>query len=221
MRVVLLGPPGAGKGTQAERMVERFSIPQISTGDIFRANLAKGTPLGLEAKKYMEAGGLVPDEVVERIVEERLSEDDVAGGFILDGFPRSLHQAEALDAFLDTSEGPLDIIINIEVDPEILVKRLTGRRMCRGCNRIFHVATDPKSATGVCPSCGGEIYQRKDDNEETVRNRLEVYRAETEPLIDHYRPGGRVATIDGSRSPDEVFADITLAVEAAGAGKSK
>ena len=212
MNIVLLGPPGAGKGTQAERMSGAYGVPQISTGDIFRANLAAGTPLGLEAKGYMDAGELVPDDVVERIVADRLGERDTDAGFILDGFPRSIHQAQALDSYLAGAGKPLDLVVNIEVDPEILIGRLTGRRMCRDCDAISHLLNDPSAAEGVCGSCGGELYQREDDNEQTVRNRLEVYRKETEPLIEYYRPSGKMACIDGSLSPAEVFGRIEFAV---------
>jgi adenylate kinase len=218
MNIVLLGPPGAGKGTQAERMIEAYGLPQISTGDIFRANLKKGTPLGLEARKYMDAGELVPDDVVERIVADRLEADDVEQGFILDGFPRSLHQAEALDEYLADRGKAIDLVVNIEVEPEMLVRRLTGRRMCRDCNGISHVVTDEKAAAGQCGECGGEMYQRDDDNEATVRNRLEVYSSQTEPLIEYYRPRTKLADIDGTVEPDLVFEQIEDMIEKAKAG---
>ncbi len=215
MNVVLLGPPGAGKGTQAERLIEKYGLVQVATGDMFRAALSQRTPMGLEAKKYMDSGSLVPDEVVEGLVEERLAGDDVAGGFILDGFPRNAHQAEALDRILSESGRALDLVLNIVVDPEVLVKRLTGRRVCRDCGGNYHMVFGPPEVEGQC-SCGGELYQRDDDNEETVRNRLEVYRDQTQPLIDFYRPSGKLVDIDGSRSPDEVFADVASAVDRAG-----
>lgn len=218
MNIVLLGPPGAGKGTQAERMVASYGLPQISTGDIFRENLKNGTPLGLEAKKYMDAGELVPDEVVERIVADRLEAPDVEAGFILDGFPRSIHQAKALDGYLAGKGARLDLVVNIAVDPEVLVKRLTGRRMCRDCGGITHVMSNPSARSDECPECGGELYQREDDNEATVRNRLEVYASQTEPLIEYYRPTGVLADIDGSLEPDAVFALIEAAVAKAREG---
>lgn len=215
LNIVLLGPPGAGKGTQAERMVDLFGWPQISTGDIFRAALREGTPLGLEAKQYMDAGELVPDDVVERIVAERLSQPDVQKGFILDGFPRSKHQAEALDGYLAEDGRRIDLVLNIAVEPEVLVARLSGRLTCKGCGAIFSIS-DLETDQRHCESCGGELYQRADDNEETVRNRLKVYREQTEPLIAYYEPTGRMVTVDGDRGPDEVFRSIADAVEAAG-----
>ena len=213
MNTVLLGPPGAGKGTQAENLSVKYGWPQVATGDMFRAALDSGTPLGLEARKYLDAGELVPDEVVEKVVAERLSQDDCAEGFILDGFPRNVHQAGALERYLAEESRELGLVANIEVDEEMLVKRISGRRVCSQCGSNSHVTFSPPAMEGRCDSCGGELYQRSDDLEETVRHRLEVYREQTEPLIAHYRPGGRLITIDGSRSTDEVFADVCAAVD--------
>ncbi|PKQ28128.1 MAG: adenylate kinase [Candidatus Anoxymicrobium japonicum] len=219
MNVVLLGPPGAGKGTQSERMAAKYGLIQVSTGDIFRANLAEGTRLGLEAGKYMDSGELVPDVVVESIVTDRLENDDVTGGFILDGFPRSLHQAEALNRYLQEKGKAIDLVVNIDVDPEVLVARLTGRRMCRDCQAIYHVAFNPPAAAGVCDVCGSELFTREDDREATVRNRLEVYSKQTEPLIEYYTPLGKLVDIDGSLRSDEVFEQIILAMDTAGGEK--
>ena len=203
MNIVLLGAPGAGKGTQAEKLIEAYGIPQISTGDILRAAVAKGTELGLEAKRYMDAGDLVPDEVVIGLVKTRLAEPDTDGGFILDGFPRTTAQAEALDAELVALGKAIDSAIAITVDSEVIVTRLTSRRVCRACGAITNASAGP-----TCPKCGGELYQRDDDNETTVRNRLDVYARSTAPLIDYYRAKGLLHEIDGDRPVDDVFAEV-------------
>jgi adenylate kinase len=213
MDLVLLGPPGAGKGTQAERLVERYSWPQISTGDMFREALGKGTPLGLEARGYMDAGKLVPDDVVERMVAERLSKEDCVEGFILDGFPRSVHQAKALDEYLEGRGRAIDLVVNIAVDEDLLVERLTARRMCRDCGNIHNTVFTPPKVEGCCDKCGGDLYQRDDDTEKTVRARLEVYKSQTEPVIGYYEPSGKLVTVDGARKPDEVFEGIAKAIE--------
>lgn len=219
MNIVLLGPPGAGKGTQAERLSAKYGWPQIATGDIFRAAVSQGTPLGVEAKKYMDSGELVPDEVTEGIVAERLGLDDARDGFILDGFPRNIHQAEALDRFLAEGGRTIDIVLNVAVDEDVLVRRLSGRRMCRDCEKIYHVEFNPPPEEGC--ECGGELYQRTDDNEDTVRNRLTVYREQTEPVIGYYEPGGRLVTMDGAGSPEHVFEAMARAIErrAGGGGR--
>ena len=206
MNIVLLGAPGAGKGTQAAYLVEEFNIPHISTGDMLRAAVAAGSTLGKKAKSYMDAGELVPDEVIIGLVIDRLQESDTDAGFILDGFPRTSAQAVALDAELGKLERPLDAALCIEVDPEVIVKRLCSRRMCRACG---YIGSD---ADAVCPKCGGEMYQRDDDNEETVRNRLDVYDKSTSPLIDYYRGSELLVEIDGDRDPKLVYADVKEAL---------
>jgi len=208
MNVVLLGAPGAGKGTQAQKMIDAYGIPQISTGDILRASVAAGTELGLEAKRYMDAGELVPDDVVIGLVKARLAEPDTDKGFILDGFPRTTAQAEALDAELIVLGKAIDSAIAITVDPEVIVTRLTSRRVCRACGAITNA-----SAGDTCPKCGGDLYQRDDDNETTVRNRLDVYERSTAPLIDYYRTQGLLNEIDGDRPVDEVFAEVQAVLE--------
>ncbi len=210
--LVLLGPPGAGKGTQASRIVADYGIPHVSTGDILRGAVKNQTPRGLEAKKYMDAGDLVPDSVVIGIVKDRLQEPDTAKGFLMDGFPRTIPQAEALDQALDDLDRTITKVVVILVDEEDLVKRLTGRRICRNCQAPYHVMFNPPATQDVCDKCGGELYQRDDDSEATVRNRLEVYRRQTEPLIDYYDRAGVVARIDGAKSPDEVYQDIRMAL---------
>lgn len=208
MNIVLLGAPGAGKGTQAARIIEAYGLPHISTGDILRAAVANGTPLGLEAKKYMDAGELVPDSVVIGLVADRLQEPDTAEGFILDGFPRTTAQAEALDAELVSLGKEIDSAVAVSVDPEVIVGRLTSRRTCRACGRITSA-----SEGAACVTCGGELYQRDDDNESTVRNRLDVYARSTAPLIDYYRGKDVLHEIDGDRPVDVVWADVRSVLE--------
>jgi adenylate kinase len=197
MKLILLGPPGAGKGTQAKMLTEEYAIPQISTGDILRAAVKEGTPMGVKAKGCMDSGALVPDEVVVGIVRERLVKADCAAGFILDGFPRTVPQADALRETLGALGKDLDAVISLEVDTEALIERLTGRRTCRGCGRGYHVRFDPPAATERCDSCGGELFQRDDDREETIRHRLAVYREQTSPLIDYYQQQNLLVRVDG------------------------
>ena len=206
MNIVLLGAPGAGKGTQAAKLVEEFGTPHISTGDMLRAAVKAGTPLGQKAKSFMDAGDLVPDDVIIGLVTERLQDPDTEKGFILDGFPRTSAQAVALDAELSKLGRPLDAALLVDVDPEVIVKRLTSRRMCRAGNYIATAAAE------TCPKCGGEMYQRDDDNEATVRNRLDVYEKSTAPLIDYYRGCDLLVSIDGDRDPNVVYADVKQAL---------
>jgi len=213
MRMILLGPPGAGKGTQAKDLVEKYGIPQISTGDILRKNLAEKTPLGLEAKKFMDAGGLVPDAVVIGIVKERLKEADCKTGYILDGFPRTVPQAQELDKALAEMKTPLDKVLSIEVADEELVGRLAGRRTCRGCQQGFHVKFKPPKTDGKCDKCGGELYQRDDDKEEAIKNRLVVYQSSTAPLIDYYKGKGLLRDVNGVGSMPEILARMVTALE--------
>lgn len=208
MNIVLLGAPGAGKGTQAAKMVEVFGLPHISTGDIFRKAVADGTPRGMAAKGFMNVGELVPDAVVIGIVKERLSLPDCEAGFILDGFPRTAPQADALGAALAEMGRSLDVVISIEVPHQELVSRLTSRRQCRACGRIYNVVGEMPAVDGVCDDCGGEVYQRDDDTVATVTNRLDVYEASTAPLIAYYAAKGLLRSIDGDRSMDAVFADV-------------
>lgn len=215
MNLILLGPPGAGKGTQAKMLIDRFDIPQISTGDILRAAVKEGTPMGVRAKSFMDSGALVPDDVVVGIVRERLQKADCAKGFILDGFPRTVPQADALKESLSSLDKDLTAVISLEVDTEALVARLTGRRTCRQCGAGYHVTFDPPAKEGICDSCGGELYQRDDDQEKTIRNRLQVFRDQTEPLIAYYEHDGLVVSIDGMQGIDEVKTSILAALKAA------
>ena len=212
MDLILLGPPGAGKGTQAKMMVDRWKIPQISTGDILRAAVRDERPLGLEAKGYMDRGELVPDRVVIGIIAERLQEEDASAGFILDGFPRTIPQAEALQEILDNLGRKINSVVSIEVEEEKLVVRLTGRRMCKGCGESFHLVFNPPTRDGVCDRCGGELYQRDDDREETIRQRLAVYGEQTEPLIAYYDEQGILKRVEGNDSKDQIFSRIVQAV---------
>jgi adenylate kinase len=213
MDVILLGPPGSGKGTQALKMIERYTIPQISTGDILRGAVKERTTLGVEAQGYMDQGRLVPDEVVVGIVRDRLKAPDCAEGFILDGFPRTLPQAEALDATMQELKRAIDHVVSIEVDKEELLKRLTGRRTCRTCGAMYHLIFDPPTRDGICDKCGGELYQRDDDQEETIRERLQVYEEQTSPLIAYYREKGLLRTINGVGEIEEIFRAIVKAIE--------
>ncbi|KKM12652.1 adenylate kinase [Clostridiales bacterium PH28_bin88] len=208
MRLLLMGPPGAGKGTQAEVLTSKLEVPHISTGDMFRKAIKEGTELGRKAKEYMDAGQLVPDEVTIGIVRERLNEPDCAKGFLLDGFPRTVPQAEALDRILASTGRGLDAVLNIEVPREKLVDRLTGRRVCRACGATYHVLFNPPKAGGVCDHCGGELYQRSDDTVETVENRLDVYERQTAPLIAYYRDKGLLQSINGDQPIGQVLVDI-------------
>ena len=208
MYILLMGPPGAGKGTQAERLIREYGIPQISTGDIFRAAVKSGTPLGKEAKSYMDKGALVPDSVTVGIVKERLAQEDCKDGWILDGFPRTTAQAASLDSILHEMGISLTAVLGINANREDLVKRVSGRLVCRKCSASFHRDFRPPKQQGVCDNCGGELYQRTDDNEKTIRSRLAVYDEQTKPLIDYYKMSGCYVDIDGDQSMDEVFSDI-------------
>lgn len=212
MRVVLLGPPGAGKGTQAATMVEKYHIAHISTGDLLRAAVKKGTPLGLEAKGYMESGQLVPDSLILGLVEERIQKEDCQEGFLLDGFPRTPAQADALGEMLKKLNLALDAVINIQVPLEKLMERLTGRRVCKGCGATFHTVFNPSTKGEVCDKCGAELYQRADDTEETVKARLDVYEQQTAPLINYYTEKGLIKDINGDQDIKKVDEDIAQAL---------
>ena len=212
VRTILLGPPGAGKGTQAVKIVEKYNIPHISTGDIFRENIKNGTPLGKKAQEYMNKGELVPDDLVIDLATSRLLEPDCKDGFLLDGFPRTVYQAEKLDEFLKAHDSKIDVVLDLAVEKEELITRLTGRRVCKACGASYHIVNIPPKKEGVCDTCGGELIQRADDNLETVTNRIEVYEAQTMPLIDYYENAGNIAHIDGATGLDNVFKDIVKAI---------
>jgi adenylate kinase len=208
MNLILLGPPGAGKGTQAQMIVERYHIPQVSTGDILRKAVKEGTPLGKKTKAFMDQGQLVPDEVVIGIIDERLRTSDCNSGFILDGFPRTIAQAEALQSILTKMGKSIDHVINIEVDTEELVRRLTGRRTCKNCGAMFHILFHPPKVEGICDRCGGTLYQREDDKEKTIRIRLNEYQRQTAPLIQYYQLKKYLRSIQGVDGQEEIFERI-------------
>jgi len=209
LNIILLGPPGAGKGTQAKLISEKYSIPHISTGDIFRKNISEKTPLGVKAKGYMDKGQLVPDELTIDLVKDRLQQDDCKNGFLLDGFPRTVAQAEALDEFLHEDNQSINSSLLIDVPQEYILERMTGRRVCNSCGASYHVKFNPSKVEGKCDVCGSELIQRKDDSEETVRERLDVYSKQTQPLIQYYSDKAVLSTIDGTREIKEVFENIS------------
>jgi adenylate kinase len=207
MNIILFGPPGAGKGTQAKKLVDFYGIPQISTGDILRANVREGTELGLAAKAYMDKGELVPDEVLIGIIKNRLDSHDCCPGFILDGYPRTVNQADALSVILEEICKPIDVVLNLEVPDEVLVDRISKRLMCK-CGASYHTISNPPKKGNVCDLCGAEVFQRVDDNEEAVQTRLNVYKKQTQPLIDYYAKQGILVSLDGTKEIDEVFEEI-------------
>ncbi len=208
MRLILLGPPGAGKGTQAASLVKHYKIPHISTGDIFRANIKGGTELGKKAKAYIDKGELVPDELTVAIVQDRLMQDDAKNGFLLDGFPRNVLQAEALDSVLNENGQKIDYAVCIDVKAESLIKRAVGRRLCRDCGATYHIEFMPPKNDGVCDTCNGELYQRDDDNEQTMSNRIAVYEQQTSPLVEYYDKKNILKRINGEQSADDVFKEM-------------
>ena len=208
MKVIMLGAPGAGKGTQAKKLAAEYSIPHISTGDIFRANIKEGTELGKKAKAFMDAGQLVPDELVCDLVVDRIQQDDCKNGYLLDGFPRTIPQAEALDAAVEKLGEKIDYAVNIDVPDENIINRMSGRRACVGCGATYHVVYNPPKVEDVCDVCGKSLILRDDDKPETVKTRLDVYHAQTQPLIDYYAGSGVLVTVDGTQNMDKVFTDI-------------
>lgn len=213
MNLILLGAPGAGKGTQGKNLSERYKIPQISTGDILRANVRSKTPLGLKAREFMDKGALVPDDIVVGMVSDRIREEDAGGGFILDGFPRNINQAEVLESTLANLCKGIDCVIGMEVERKELVRRLSGRRVCRKCGASYHVIFSPPMNIGMCDKCGSEIYQRDDDKEETIEARLAVYEKETLPLVEYYAKKGLYAAVDGIGTVDQITKNIVGAIE--------
>ena len=208
MKIIMLGAPGAGKGTQAKMIADKYSVPHISTGDIFRANIKNGTELGMEAKKYMDAGQLVPDELTVKILLDRVAQDDCKNGYVLDGFPRTIPQAEVLDKALTELGDQVDYAINVDVPDENIIKRMSGRRACLSCGATYHIEHVPPKAEGICDRCGKELVLRDDDKAETVKNRLNVYHDQTQPLIEYYTQKGILKTVDGTVDMNDVFSAI-------------
>ena len=213
MKIIMLGAPGAGKGTQAKQIADKYTIPHISTGDIFRANIKNGTDLGKKAKEYMDQGLLVPDELTCDLVMDRIQQDDCVNGFVLDGFPRTIPQAEALTAALDKIEQKMDFAINVDVPDENIVNRMGGRRACLNCGATYHIVSIPTKVEGICDRCGNEVVLREDDKPETVQKRLNVYHEQTQPLIDYYEKQGILKSVDGTQQMNQVFADIITILE--------
>lgn len=209
MKIIMLGAPGAGKGTQAKKIADKYGIPHISTGDIFRANIKNGTELGKKAKTYMDQGALVPDELVVDLVVDRVAQDDAKNGYVLDGFPRTIPQAEALDKALEAISEKVDYAINVEVPDENIINRMSGRRACVACGGTYHIKYIPTKVEGICDACGGELILRDDDKPETVKKRLDVYHEQTQPLIDYYTGKGILKEVDGTQDMEDVFAAIT------------
>ncbi len=214
MKIIMLGAPGAGKGTQAKLIAEKYNIPHISTGDIFRANIKEGTELGKEAKQYMDKGQLVPDELTVRILLDRVAKDDCKNGYVLDGFPRTIPQAEVLDTEVAKLGDKIDFAIDVDVPDENIIKRMSGRRSCPGCGRTYHIVHIPPKKEGICDDCGKELVLRDDDKPETVKSRLDVYHKQTQPLIDYYSKQNILRTVDGTKDMDDVFTAITGLLEA-------
>lgn len=214
MKIVMLGAPGAGKGTQAQRISDRYGLPHVSTGDIFRANIKGGTELGRQAKSFIDQGQLVPDEITVGMLLDRISQEDCKGGYVLDGFPRTIPQAEALEEALKARGEQLDYAVNVDVPDEAIVSRMSGRRACRGCGATYHIEFAPPKEEGRCDRCGGELFLRSDDAPETVRTRLSVYHEQTQPLIDFYHARGLLVNVDGVKPMEQVFADITSFLDA-------
>ena len=213
MRLILVGPPGAGKGTQAVHLAEHYKIPHISTGDIFRANIKGGTELGKLAQSYMDAGDLVPDSVTNSMIEDRLGQSDIGNGFLLDGYPRNVGQAEFLDGVLKAKSAPLDSVLELSITHDEIIKRLSGRRICRGCGASFHIDFEKPAKDGVCDKCGGELYQRQDDNEATIANRLNVYTEQTEPIIEYYKKEGLLKVISATGAVSEITTQAISALK--------